>query len=298
MYTYSDFKQELFEIKCTNPCTCVTAIGQSLEGRNLYMIRVGKGQKKVFFCGAHHGSEWITSKMLVRFLKEELLSRRISPEMSIYVVPMVNPDGVEISQKGVPLSHSRYPELVEMNGGTDFTHWQANARGVDLNHNYAAHWREGKALEKEMGIIGPAPTRFSGSAPESEPESRAIANLTRTQKFDASIAFHSQGEVIYWSFLGKYAPDAKCLAECMARVSGYSLDNTEGYSSYGGYKDWVIEQFSVPSYTVEVGYGENPLPEEQIDRICEQNFPLMWEMIGYVIDKEPKKMYTNSTHEQ
>ena len=285
MYTYSDFKQELFGIQHTFPYLPVSAVGQSLEGRNLYMIRVGKGCKKVFFCGAHHGSEWLTSVMLMRFLKEELLPRRISPKVSIFIVPMVNPDGVEIAQKGVPISHPRYRELVKMNGGTDFRHWQANARGVDLNHNYAAHWKEGKRLEKEMGITAPAPTRFSGSAPESEPESRAIANLTRTHMFDASIAFHSQGEVIYWSFLGKCAPSAKCLAERMARVSGYSLDNTEGYSSYGGYKDWVIEEFSVPSYTVEVGYGENPLPEEQIDRISEQNFPLMWEMIGYVLEK-------------
>lgn len=295
MYTYRHLYHDLKELEKTFPRAEITSIGQSWEGRALYTVRVGEGEKKIFFCGAHHGSEWITAKLLMRFLREELLTRRIHPDVSVYVLPMVNPDGVEISQRGVRRTHPAYREMVRWNGGEDFTHWQANARGVDLNHNYRAGFTACKELERAAGIFGPSPTRYGGEEPESEPESRAVADFTRRERFCVSASFHSQGEVIYWNYLGKSAAAALPLARRLSSVSGYELDETEGFASYGGYKDWVIDAFRVPSFTVEVGKGQNPLPEELLDEICEKNFPLMWEMIGYAVEhahpltKERKK---------
>ena len=72
--------------------------------------------------------------------------------------------------------------------------WQANANGVDLNHNYDALWEVGKAAEVENGIFGPGPTRYSGETFESESESRAVANFSRSMNFDLVIALHSRRE--------------------------------------------------------------------------------------------------------
>lgn len=280
MYTYEHLKKEIHAMWKKHPHAEIFSIGQSVEGRSLYTVRVGQGPIKVFFCGAHHGSEWITSILLMRFLKEELMARKLNPDLSVFITPMVNPDGVELSQKGVCNYHPWRREMVRWNGGEDFTHWQANARGVDLNHNYRAGFYAAKEMEKAAGIFGPSPTRYGGEEPESEPEVRAVADLTRGEQFSLSIAFHSQGEVIYWDYMGKESPKAEYIAKRLSEVSTYELSKPEGIASYGGYKDWVIDTFGTPSFTVEVGHGENPLPEEQIEEITEKNFPLLWEALS------------------
>ncbi len=279
MYTYEQLKKDLRSLERTYPCAKLFSVGESVEGRSLYTMRVGEGERKIFFCGAHHGSEWLTAKMLVRFLWEELLPRKIHPSLSVFVLPMVNPDGVEISQKGASRRHRSYRELIRMNKGEDFTHWQANARGVDLNHNYRAGWTECKELERAMGIFGPGPTRFGGEEPESEPESRAVADFTRKERFSSSVSFHSQGEVIYWDSSGKSGGEG--LAKRLSVASGYPLDVPEGIAAGGGYKDWVTLAFGTPSFTVEMGQGENPLPEEDLEEIVGHTFPLMWELLSF-----------------
>ena len=183
----------------------------------------------------------------------------------IYIVPMVNPDGIEIST-GIeaPICDCQ---------NTD--NWQANACGVDLNHNYDAGWEESKAAEAEHGITGPGPTRFSGTCAESEPESRAVADFTRRIKPDIAAALHSQGEVIYYDFCGHVPSGGLELGERMAQASGYALEQPEGIASYGGYKDWFIDKFDRPGYTIEIGLGTNPLPAEDFDKVYASVLPLL-----------------------
>lgn len=72
--------------------------------------------------------------------------------------------------------------------------WQANIKGVDLNHNYNASWYESKIAEESYGVYGPGPTRYGGPYPESEPESRSVADFTRNHNFRLILAYHSQGK--------------------------------------------------------------------------------------------------------
>jgi g-D-glutamyl-meso-diaminopimelate peptidase len=77
---------------------------------------------------------------------------------------MLNPDGVDLQIKGIEAGGILSERLLKMNGREDFSHWQANARGVDLNHNYDAGFHEYKKLEKENDICAGA-TRYSGEYP-------------------------------------------------------------------------------------------------------------------------------------
>jgi g-D-glutamyl-meso-diaminopimelate peptidase len=190
---------------------------------------------------------------------------------------MVNPDGVDLVLNGLSPSNPNYRQLIQWNkGSTDFsTTWQANNRGVDLNHNYNAAWEQSKAGEAALGITGPGPTRYSGPYPESEPEVQAIVAFTRSHNFRLVLAYHSQGEVIYWNFQNLAPPESIPIGRALANVSGYALNEATGIASYAGYKDWFIQDFRRPGYTVEVGLGRNPLPISQFDTIYDDNLPLL-----------------------
>ncbi len=263
VYDYQKLTADLTAFQKMYPQIPVFCIGRSIQGKELYAIKLGHGGKRIFFNGAHHGMEWLTAKLLMVFAQELAAGAYGTSELldgcTLYLVPMVNPDGVQIAASGKK--------------------WQANARGVDLNHNYDALWHLSKQTEQELGITGPGPTRFSGLYPESEPESHAVANFTRLNHFDLVIAFHSQGEVIYWDFCG-FAPDKSfAYAKRFETVSPYRMDSAEGMASYGGYKDWFIRTYKRPGFTVEIGRGENPLPMEDFPKIYQRTLPLMLEAL-------------------
>ncbi len=288
-YTYDRLTEDIKRIKSNHPKTEIGTIGKSVWGKDLYYIKLGTGKLKLMYSGAHHGMEWITSAMLMRFAWDFLEScksgralggfnvQNLSKRASLYIVPMLNPDGVRLSALGMPnrLTQMGKQQLLRMNGKSDFTKWQANANGVDLNHNYDAMWQKSKDMEAEYGIYAPGPTRFSGTAPESEPESRAMANFTRRINFDLTIAFHSQGKVIYHGFQGKNPPRSNSIARAFTQISPYQLDSAEGIASYGGYKDWFVDKFERPGYTVEVGLGQNPLPFSDLPQIYRETLPIM-----------------------
>ena len=237
----------------------------------------------------HHALEWITAPILIKFAEdymksyahgEKLYDFNVSElfgKVSIYLVPMINPDGVDLVLNGLSSDNPNYHNLLEWNNDSeDFSmKWQSNNNGVDLNHNYDALWEIGKAAEPDNGIFGPGPTRHSGESPESESESRAVANFSRSINFDLVIALHSQGEVIYWTFNDINPPNSYEIGKKLEKVSCYMLDETEGMASYSGYKDWFMQEFNKPGYTIEVGLGENPLPISQFGEIYEQVCPAL-----------------------
>lgn len=288
-YTYDILKRDIEGLKKRYPFITVGSVGKSVLGRELYYIRLGVGPNEVFYNGAHHSLEWITSPLLMKFTENFLESYILGREMrgynigdvwsesSIYIMPMVNPDGVDLVLNGLSRDNPYYNQLIRWNNGsTNFsTDWQANNRGVDLNHNYNAGWQQSKDAEREYGIMGPGPTRYSGPYPESEPEVQAVVRFTRSHNFRLVLAYHSQGEVIYWQYDGLTPPESRAIGEVFSRVSGYALSETTGIASYAGYKDWFIQDFRKPGYTIEVGRGRNPLPISQFDRIYNDNEELL-----------------------
>ncbi len=249
-------------------------LGKSILGRSIPLLRLGHGKREVLYVGAHHGMEWITSSVLMRFVSEyceQLQQNRplyhislpdLSRSHTIYIIPMLNPDGVEYQIHGIEESNPLFPRLLTMNGGSmDFSTWQANARGVDLNHNYDAEFVAYKRLEAENGICGGAPTRYSGEFPESEPEVAALCNFIRFHEgLRGVLTFHTQGEEIFYQSGGKAPRGSTILARRIAMLTGYCLSEAEGLASYGGLTDWCVQKQDLPSFTIECGKGKNPLP--------------------------------------
>lgn len=289
-YTYEVLARDIDGLKARYPFLETGSIGNSVLGRNLFYIRLGTGPNEVSYNAAHHALEWITSPLLMKFTEEYLRAytsgqmlpggydpRVLWNQSSIYIVPMVNPDGVDLVLNGLSPSNPYYTDLIQWNkGSTDFSRdWEANNRGVDLNHNYDAAWDLSKAAEAEYGVTGPGPTRYSGPYPVSEPETQAMVAFTNRHNFRLVMAYHSQGEVIYWNFMNMAPPEGRTIGEQLSQISGYRLDETTGIASYAGYKDWFIQQTRRPGYTIEVGRGVNPLPISQFDEIYRDNIGML-----------------------
>ncbi len=249
-----------------------TELTRSVLGRQIPILRLGCGEKSVLYVGTHHGMEWLTSSILLYFLDDlcdcarqgrnafGLSVEYILKMRTLLFVPMLNPDGVELVQKGATVGGILSERQIRMNGGShDFSRWQANARGVDLNHNYRYGFAAYKQMEREMNITGGARSRFSGESPESEPESGALASFIRTVLPHAIYTLHTQGEEIYCG--GESAPEnVLSIGRALAGLSGYKLCIPEGAAAYGGLTDYAVCEMGIPSFTVECGRGENPLP--------------------------------------
>ena len=144
-----------------------------------------------------------------------------------------------------------------------------------MNLQFPAGWEQARDIKFSQGFTTSAPRNFVGFGPLTEPESLAIYNFTLVHNFRLILAYHSQGEVIFWQFQNFNAPNARAIGETFERASGYSLEETPFNASFAGYKDWFIQTYNRPGYTVEVGLGENPLPISQFDKIYSDNFGIL-----------------------
>lgn len=256
-------------------------VGKSCGGKDITALKIGAASEYSLIAAAFHGSERITSTVLLMFIEQlccaikndgyiaGLKANRALRGRGVIFIPCVNPDGCDISllgAKGCGALSGTIGKLCK----NDFAHWNANLRGVDINHNFNADWENLRNRERSEGIYGPAPTRFGGYRPESEPETVALTELCRKTVIRHVVALHSQGEVIYWNYGKNQPPRSRKMAEIMATASGYALDVPSGIATGGGFKDWFIDEFNRPGFTVELGKGENPLPAEQSEKIYNQ----------------------------
>lgn len=257
------------------------SIGRSCMGKNIIALKIGESKSYSLITAATHGSERITSTVLLMFVSE--LCKAITLGKSIegvnvrkgmlgrgvIFVPCVNPDGCDISLLGKSACGQKAQEFSNLCRG-DFKKWNANARGVDINHNFDAGWEILRKKEISLGIVGPGPTRYGGIRPHSEPETNALVDLCRNTNIRHVLSLHSQGEVIYWTYGSKIPDKARGMAEIMATTSGYALDVPVDIATGGGFKDWFIKEFTRPGFTVEIGKGKNPLPANEAYKIYKQ----------------------------
>lgn len=265
----------------------ISVIGKSVCNRDIKCLQIGNRSKAVLWVGAFHGMEWLTSFLLIKFLRvmckkikysEKICGINIHKELQkrgLFVVPCINPDGVEISSRG-SISAKKYENFIKEVSKGDTSHWQANANGVDINHNYDAGWQELRRLEIESGILGPAPTRYGGIRPESEPETKCLVKLCKEFNFEHAIAFHSQGEEIYWKYGENIPENAEMLSKVFSLSSGYKLSSPEGLAIGGGFKDWFISTFNRPGFTVEIGKGKNPILFSELENIYKKLENMMY----------------------
>ena len=281
----------ILQLAETYPFCRTEVLGRTAFQRPLRSLVIGNGPRKVLFSASHHANEWITSLILLKFAEElsQAISengiifgvdaKKLTQAVTIYMVPMVDPDGVDLVTGAIPpgtIPYESARSLAEFYPGIPFPNgWKANLLGVDLNLQYPAGWLQAREIKFSQGFTRPGPRDYVGRAPLEQMESRALAGYTQFIDPALVLAFHAQGEVIYWQFRDYEVPGAQALGEEFARVSGYALEDTPYESSFAGYKDWFIQEFRRPGYTIEVGIGESPLPLSQFPAIYKDNLGIL-----------------------
>jgi len=283
-YTYDILKNDLLFLNYEYPFFEIKTIGKSTLGEDIVYIKLGKGNKKLFINSSHHANEWMTSLITMIFIEKylELYNKKqnykgyniqeLWEKVTVFIVPMVNPDGVNLCLKNNKIiNNNLYKEIWEKYE-SELENWKANIRGVDLNLNYPTGWEEAVKNKRKKGIYKPGPRDYPGPNAISEIETKNIINFTKLFNFDMTISFHSQGQEIYWSYLNYKVEKAYEIGKKLEKVSGYLLTKPDYYSSFAGYKDWFIENFRKPGYTIEIGKGEDgkSLPLERTKEIYEE----------------------------
>ncbi len=260
-------------------------LGATAFQRPIRTLVLGNGPRRVIFSAAHHANEWITGLVLLKYAEElaEAIQNGtdagLSQQVTVYMVPLVDPDGVDLVTGAIAPGQLQYvlaqnlaqtyPEIPFPDG------WKANLLGVDLNLNYPAGWLMAREIKLSQGYDRPGPRDYVGRAPLNQLETQALSGYTEYIGPDLVVALHSQGREIYWQFENYEVLGAEELGRQMAQVSGYTLAEPVYASSFAGYKDWFIQEFRRPGYTVEVGQGVNPLPLSQFDEIYRDVKPLL-----------------------
>lgn len=219
--------------------TYLFSAGKSVQKRELSVLKVGSGSKKIFINASHHPREYMGTILTLNQIQSLLeayaanqaidgysIKKLLDKEVSFYFMPLVNPDGVQICVNGSPS-------------------YYFNANKVDLNHNYDALWY--KEITK---------TYSTGPYAFSEPETQAVKALCENIEFDLTLAYHAAGDIIYWYFGQQGAAKTRDLAyaNMLKSTTGYSLVSPENYKdSTSGFKDWCVMKLKIPSFTLEIG---------------------------------------------
>ena len=283
--------QTIQKLRETYPFIGVEKLTETAFGRPVWAMTMGEGERHVLYTAAHHANEWITAMVLLKFAEElaegyqsggeigGIPAAEILKTAMIHLVPMVDPDGVDLVTGEIAPGSVQYQKAERI--GVAFPEipfpegWKANLLGVDLNLQYPAGWMIARELKFSQGFDRPAPRDYVGRAPLNQQESSALAEYTELIDPALVLAYHTQGKVIYWQFRDYQVPGAKALGEEFARLSGYELADVPYESGFAGYKDWFIQRFRRPGYTIEAGAGENPLPISQFDEIYRDNLGIL-----------------------
>jgi g-D-glutamyl-meso-diaminopimelate peptidase len=295
-YSYEKMEQDIKNIHNKYKAAKIKKIGKTHFGRTIYAVKLGSGKDNIVLIGAHHGREWITSMLLMKKLEEYAkayqtkadygyVSTKILDDVSIWFIPMVNPDGVAIQQNALnqfPKNHRK--KLLTMNDEIkNFDRWKANGMGVDLNRQYPAGWKE---IKKQAN--SPHYQFYKGKKPLEAKEVQVLTNFIRKINPEIAVAYHSAGREVFWNYHnGKHLHRDKRIARKVAKMTGYKLGKPPKHATGGGFTDWFITKYHRPAMTIEISplVGETSPPLSVFETEWERN-----KYVGLTLAKEAKSV--------
>jgi g-D-glutamyl-meso-diaminopimelate peptidase len=299
IYTYKQMVKDIYALKKSYPDQIqVKVIGKSEYGRKIYAVGLGKGQANLFINGSHHAREWMTTSLNMYMLENYAASykkkkkinsydtRKILNSTTIWFVPMVNPDGVTLQQYGLKaFPKSTHKSLIKMNEGSrNFKRWKANGKGVDLNRQYNAGWKDINSPSR------PKYKNYKGKAPASASETKAILKFVSEINPEMAVSYHSTGQILFWNYKqpkANYKRDYK-YAKKISHMTGYSLVIPGKNPSGGGFTDWFIQTKKRPGFTPEISraYYETSPPLSEFSGAWREN-----QAVGLYTAQESAKLY-------
>jgi hypothetical protein len=303
-HSYAETEQELLRLERDYPAVVrLFRLGTSLEGRTIFALKISdrpdldEDEPEVLFMGCHHAREWISVEVPLRFaryLAENWAAdadvRRCLEEAEIWIVPLVNPDGLDYSIQ-------------------TYRWWRKNRRfnadgsfGVDLNRNYGYMW----GVDDDGSSPAPSSEVYRGAGPFSEPETAVVRDLCRARSFLSVVSYHSYGRLILypWGWTDQPSPRAALdralavrMAELIRAVNGrdYAPEPaSQLYLTNGDTVDYFGGTLGIPAFTVELppldsAAGAFMNAEADIASVFAENLPAMLFLV-----EDARERYTPS----
>ncbi len=301
-HSYRETESLLFDLESRFPHLArVFTIGQSIEGRQLYVIKISdnagieEGEVNIFIVGCHHAREWISVEVPLLFAQYLLENYPEEPQVKtaleggqIYILPLVNPDGLEFSIH----SYRMWRKNRRYNG---YFSW-----GVDNNRNYGFKWGYDSSGSSPL----PDSEVYRGPAPFSEPETAAVRSFLLAHPPAGSLNFHNFSQMILypWGYTTEPTPDdaemsqiAAEMSEQILQVNGRTYQYGPGaatiYPTNGDLDDWVYGTFAVPAFTIELPPSEFFAggfftSQEEIDLAFAENLPALLYFVNYFVSND------------
>jgi hypothetical protein len=224
-------------------------IGRSVEGRPISVDRTGSGPVDVLVVGGIHGGyEW-NSIVLARRLLAHFRSNpdELPADITLHVIDNMNPDGLHRITGGTAIDDFDFRSANTVPG-------RFNARWVDLNRNWDGDWQPTSYWgQREVD---------AGSAPFSEPETRAVRDYFRRIDPAVSVFYQSAAAGLWYSGAEDGWGPARRLARVYHEASGYRMPDEAGdgadddadlvdYEITGSADDYFYE-VGHPNLTVEL----------------------------------------------
>lgn len=186
------------------PFLKVQEVGRSVMGRPLVALSLGEGRERVGFVGPHRAGDWPAVPGMLRFVEAcagafargESRARELLGPVTLHLLPLVDPDGVDLVTGALdPLDSfytqaqalaAHYPDVPFPDG------WESNISGVDLSLQYPAGWEAARRARFDQGFTRPGPRDYVGSEPLIAPESRAVVRWTERCGF-ARVLCYDEG---------------------------------------------------------------------------------------------------------
>lgn len=254
--SYSSINSNLIKLAELYPdMITLTTIGTSEANNSIPMITLGKGNKKALITGAIHAREHVTTKYLLRCIEDYCYAattqsgalgkyniKKLLNEYTLYIVPCINPDGLEIVRSRLtPKNHKIQ----------DITEYKANYNGVDLNRNFPLAWEK-----INNGVNAPADYYFKGYSSADQKETQALINLCNSNRFEFLLSMHIRGNCLYWgdTYNTKYNGVYKSFATNLANACDFQMTepttSAKGYG--GGFENWFRHTYNRPGVCVEL----------------------------------------------
>lgn len=271
LYTYAEMIADASELTVAYPDKIsYRSIGTSCDGRSIIEIIVGNplATKSVYVQAGVHGREWMNCMLVMKQIEYSISNLPDGfTNCNIHVVPMVNPDGVTISQfgfMGIQNEMLRTSAMM-MPGATVPSKWKANARGVDINRNFSTGWGY------KIDCLVPSSENYNGGSAMSEPESMAVVNSFNQTSYSAAVSYHSFEGAIYWDIgqAGDIRTRTSTLASIVQASTGYRFGVVSPLKGLD-YNMMIFEK-NVPAVVIETGTAPCPMPYSQWASLWKRN---------------------------
>ncbi len=285
-HTYDTMLAELKSVTAKYPNLAkLSDIGKTWEtvkgkaDRRLWAVQItGKGQGSdkpgIVFFGNHHAREIATveiplkliSHLLENYGKDADITNMVD-STEIWIVPMVNPDGHTLAEKGDNWRKNKDDNKdVSANAGL----------GVDLNRNYGHQWNTGGSSNDTNSDT------YHGKAAFSEPETQATRDFMNAHKnLKVMMSYHSFSNLILWpwGWSNNGTPDAakfSAIGNKLGAMSGYKPEqSSQLYIASGITDDYSYGVLKMMSFTTEMGTWDDGFdpPYSKVDQFWKENLP-------------------------